>query len=115
VDNLASRFPNTDPVLLEVDRRPDELDKLIQSHDIVIRSLFSTVVLRAAMKCIIIMLGFYPRDAVLARVFVGAVLWLPDVCYTCLHFFIFLLVFGYIQYQVLHHWFRLVMLRAMNV
>ena len=53
MDNLASRFPNTDPVLLEVDRRPDELDKLIQSHDIVIRSLFSTVVLRAAMKCII--------------------------------------------------------------
>jgi len=37
VDNLANRFPSTDPVLLEVDRRRDELEKLIQSHDIVIR------------------------------------------------------------------------------
>jgi len=37
VDNLASRFPNTDGVLLEVDRRRDELEKLVQSHDIVIR------------------------------------------------------------------------------
>ena len=41
VDSLADRFVNTDPVLLEVDRRPDELDKLIQSHDIVIRSAAS--------------------------------------------------------------------------
>ena len=38
VDNLANQFPNTDAVLLEVDRRRDELEKLIQSHDIVIRS-----------------------------------------------------------------------------
>jgi len=43
VDSLADRFVNTDPVLLEVDRRPDELDKLIQSHDIVIRSAASVV------------------------------------------------------------------------
>ena len=40
VDQLANQFPNTDPVLLEVDRRRDELEKLIQSHDIVIRSQF---------------------------------------------------------------------------
>ena len=39
VDDLANRFPNTDSVLLEVDRRPDELEKLIQSHDIVVRSV----------------------------------------------------------------------------
>ena len=37
MDTLADQFPNTDPVLLEVDRRRDELEKLIQSHDIVIR------------------------------------------------------------------------------
>lgn len=39
VDNLANLYPNTSPVLLEVDRRRDELEKLIQSHDIVISLL----------------------------------------------------------------------------
>jgi len=47
VDQLANLFPNTDPVLLEVDRRRDELEKLIQSHDIVIRSQFCLTVLRS--------------------------------------------------------------------
>ena len=53
VDNLANRFPNTDPVLLEVDRRRDELEKLIQSHDIVIRSpAFCFHVLRSQNMCV---------------------------------------------------------------
>jgi len=47
VDNLANLYPNTSPVLLEVDRRRDELEKLIQSHDIVIRSLVSFNVLHS--------------------------------------------------------------------
>jgi len=41
----------------------------------------------------------YASDAkVFKHILTGAVLWLPDVCCTCLHFFIFLLVFGYLQY-----------------
>ena len=45
VDNLANRFPNTTPVLLEVDRRPDEVEKLIKSHDLVIRLVINLSVL----------------------------------------------------------------------
>lgn len=54
IDDLASRFPNTTPVFLEVDRRRDELEKLIASHDLVISLLPYTLhadVAKLAIKC----------------------------------------------------------------
>jgi alpha-aminoadipic semialdehyde synthase len=52
VDNLADRFPNTIPVLVEIDRRRDELEKLIHQHDLVISLLPYTLHPDVAKLCI---------------------------------------------------------------
>ena len=36
-DNLAARYPNTTPVLLDVQRSQEELEVLIQDSDVVVR------------------------------------------------------------------------------
>jgi alpha-aminoadipic semialdehyde synthase len=54
VEYLASQFPNTTPVFLEVDRRLDELEKLVSAHDLVISLLPYTLhpeVAKLAIKC----------------------------------------------------------------
>ena len=37
IDNLASQYPNTEPVLLEMHRSLDEIDKLVADNDVVLR------------------------------------------------------------------------------
>ncbi len=36
-DALGARYPNTTPVLLDVQRSQEELEHLIQDHDVVVR------------------------------------------------------------------------------
>ena len=37
IDRLATTFPNTVPELLEIHRSQDELENMVQGHDLVIR------------------------------------------------------------------------------
>ena len=37
IDKLATSFPNTTPVLLDIGRNMEELEKLVKGHDLVIR------------------------------------------------------------------------------
>ena len=37
VQDLASKHKNTSPVVLDIERSQDGLDKLVQAHDVVIR------------------------------------------------------------------------------
>ena len=39
IDRLAKSFPNTTPVLLDIGRNMEELEKLVKGHDLVIRSV----------------------------------------------------------------------------
>ena len=39
IDKLATSFPNTTPVLLDIGRNIEELEKLVKGHDLVIRSV----------------------------------------------------------------------------
>ena len=38
IDKLAKSFPNTTPILLDIGRNMEELEKLVKGHDLVIRS-----------------------------------------------------------------------------
>lgn len=37
IDKLASQFPNTEPVLLEMHRSEEDVEKLVGDHDVVVR------------------------------------------------------------------------------